>query len=67
MLLIIPYLINVKKMRNYKWFRKFIGGVWFKYEMTGELPGCYGHLWSKKIEPSHRYYIITEIEEHEQW
>lgn len=54
-------------MTKYKWFRKLIGGIWFRYDMTGQLPTCYGHWWTKKIEREHRYYECTQIENHKQW
>lgn len=54
-------------MSNYHFFRKFIGGTWFRYDMTGQLPGCYGHWWTKKQEPEHRYYKLTKTETYKEW
>ncbi len=49
-------------MKNIKLYRFFCGGVWYRHEMTGELPGCYGSWWSRKYDHHPRYEAITEIE-----
>jgi len=49
-------------MKNFRWFRKYIGGDWFKYQMTGQLPGCWGSWWTIKKLPPHRYYELIKTE-----
>lgn len=54
-------------MSKYRWFRRFIGGTWYRYDMTGQLPSCYGHWWTKKYLIPHRYYQKTDTEFHKEW
>lgn len=49
-------------MKSFKWFRKWVGGNWYKYEMSGQLPGCYGSWWSTKLLTPHRYYNLVKTE-----
>ena len=52
-------------MSSLKLYRKLVGGIWYKYQMTGQLPGCYGSFWNNELWPSHRYYIVTSVEIYE--
>lgn len=51
-------------MKRFKWFRKLVGGKWFKYSMTGELPNCYGSWWQIGKRPIHRYCEIIADEKY---
>lgn len=51
-------------MKNLKLYRYICGGVWYKYQGTGQLPGLFGSWWSrKKLEP-HRYYNLIKVEDY---
>lgn len=47
---------------DFKWYRKFRKGKWYRYTMTGQLPGCYGTFWRRHEWPPHRYYELIDIE-----
>lgn len=49
---------------KFRWYRKMLGGLWYKYEFTGALPGLYGTMWTKEKLPPHRYYKFIRIEHH---
>lgn len=51
-------------MERFKFYRRWKGGIWYKYEMTGQLPGCYGIFWSRIKLPTHRYYNLIKTETH---
>lgn len=42
--------------------RVVIGGKWYKQEMSGELPMCYGYWWTKEPLKPHRYHYTSKIE-----
>lgn len=54
-------------MTKCKWFRKLVGGTWYRYNMTGQLPTCYGYWWTKTLLTPHRYYECTKMEMHKEW
>lgn len=45
-------------------YRYYKGGKWYKHEMSGELPNCYGSFWANygKIN---RYTNIIKTENYE--
>jgi hypothetical protein len=45
-------------------YRAIRGGKWFKHEMTGQLPGCYGSWWSRDKDHHPRYEAITKKEDY---
>lgn len=46
-----------------KWFREFIGGIWYKHENTFQLPGLYfDYFWSNRYGQINRYTKVTEVE-----
>lgn len=47
---------------RFTWYRKLTGGLWNYYEMTGELPGCYGGFWTQDRLPDNRYYYFKKGE-----
>ena len=49
-------------MSNFKFFRKLCGGIWFKHEMTGRIPGCYGSWWDTSFYHNPSYDRIVSIE-----
>lgn len=49
-------------MSRFKIWRWMIGGIWYRHEMTGELPNCYGGWWSRDKEHHPRFEKITKIE-----
>lgn len=53
-------------MRRFKFFRRMCGGIWYKHEMTGQLPNCYGSWWSRKSSHHPRYEAIIETENYNQ-
>lgn len=48
---------------RWRWYRRRRGGSWYKYRMTGELPGTTGSFWSQQRHEPHRYYDLV-AEEH---
>ena len=32
---------------DFRLYRYFKGGIWYKHQMNGELPRCYGSYWAK--------------------
>lgn len=34
-------------LENYRFYRMLIGGKWYKHNMSGELPNCYGSFWAR--------------------
>lgn len=46
---------------DFRLYRYYKGGIWYKHKMNGELPNCYGSYWAKygKIN---RYTDIVKIE-----
>lgn len=50
-------------MVRFKWYRKLIGGIWYKHENTFQLPGLlFDYFWAKYDELN-RYTKVTDIEE----
>ena len=45
-------------------YRYYKGGVWYKHEMSGELPGCYGSFWAD-YGTINEYTNIIKIENYE--
>jgi len=60
-LLIFAALITNFDFCKIKVYRKFKGGTWYKYEMSGELSGCYGTFWSQNIDNS-RFVVLIKTE-----
>ncbi len=34
------------QIEDFRLYRYYKGGTWYKHEMSGELPGCYGSFWA---------------------
>jgi hypothetical protein len=47
---------------TYRWYRKLRKGTWYHYRMSGELPGCYGTIWTRQLWEPHRYYNLIGTE-----
>lgn len=45
-------------MTDFKLYRWYIGGIWYKYQMSGEIPNCYGTFWSQYKDNSNRVILI---------
>ncbi len=48
-----------------KWYRKFIGGTWYKHENTFQLPGLwFDYFWTNRYGQINRYTKVTEVEDY---
>lgn len=34
------------ELSKFRWYRAYKGGNWYKHQMNGELPNCYGSFWA---------------------
>jgi len=57
------FINKLLDLSNFKFFRKLLYGKWYHYEMSGELPSCYGDFWTQ-TEINHRYVNLLKIEEY---
>ena len=51
-------------LENYRFYRCFSGGIWYKHSMSGELLGCYGNFWAR-YNKLNRYTDVIKIENYE--
>lgn len=47
---------------NFKFFRKFIGGKWYRHELNGQIP-IYGTFWAR-YGTINRYTKVIETEDY---
>lgn len=46
---------------SFIFYRYYKGGLWYKHEMSGELPNCYGSFWAR-YDKINKYTDIIKIE-----
>ena len=51
------------EFERFRFYRALVGGKWYKHQMNGELPNCYGAFWAQygKID---RYTDIIKEEDY---
>lgn len=56
-------IIEFLELDRFRVYRAYKGGIWYKHQLNGELPNCYGTFWANygKIN---RYTDIIKTEDY---
>ena len=49
-------------LSGFKWYRKLIGGIWYKHKNTYQLPGLYFDYFWAQYPKINRYSDVVDIE-----
>lgn len=49
---------------NFKLYRWLIGGTWYKFQLNGELPNCYGLFWTQTYDNT-KYVDLIKTENYD--
>lgn len=53
------------KLTRLKWFRKYLGGTWYKHKNTYQLRGLiFDYFWTNKYGEINRFTKVVEVEKY---